>query len=340
MSFDTRLQARMQAAAEQVPGERIVFGEALARAHRARRSYRFAVAVAGTAVVAGLVAAGWALAGADAPKPIPPADEPTPTHTPSPTHTPPPVPPEEAEYDDGFPNNFDSGPLERALDDFLAAAAESDAAAMWNLMSDEARARFGDFDAFEEFAVEVNAETLGAWASATRTGMGFEGIELPTDEAGILVTVFGEVTQEGTTRPSQLIMPMRLSGSGENATVEIEAFTQEQFEVSATVDRGDRVASPVSPVDPLRVTRRPADTVYEARTPGAASAARINLVYEFDEPAMPVAPAPTELEVTADESVARWQPEGALPGNYMLVVAFVAEGGAIEVQTFPIRVTR
>ena len=326
MSFDSRLQARMQAAAEQVPGERIEFGEALARAHRARRSYRFAVALAGTAVVAGLVAAGWALAGADGPKPLPPVDSPTPTHSPSPT-------PSET-YDDGLPDNFNFSPVTRALDDFLVAAAESDAEAMWDLMSDEARARFDDFAAFEEFAIEVNAETLGAWASATRTGMAFEGIELPTEETGILVTVFGEVTQEGSTRNSHLIMPMRLSGSGRNATVEVDGFTQEQFEVTATVD-GES-----SSVDPRRVTRVPSDAAFEARTQGMASAARINLVYEFDEPAMPLLPAPTHLEVTPDESFARWQSEGGTPGNYALVVTFVAEGGAIEVQTFPVRVGR
>jgi hypothetical protein len=326
MSFETRLQARLQAAAEQVPGERIVFGDALARAHRARRIHRFAVAVAGTAVVAGLVAAGWALAGAEGPKPLPPVDEQTPTPTPTPTPS--------EEYDDGLPDDIDFAPLTAAVDDFLAAAADSDAAAMWDLMSDEARARFDDFAAFEEFAVEVNAETLGAWASATRSGMGFEGIELPTVETGILVTVYGEVTQEGSTRNSQLVMPMRLSGSGNDATVAIDAFTQEQFEVTATVD-GD-----ISSVDPLRVTRLPSDAAYEARAAGVASAARINLVLEFDEPAMPVAPAVTELEVTPDGSIARWQTEGALPGNYALVVAFVAEDGAIEVQSFPVRVTR
>ena len=324
MSFETRLQARMQAAAEQVPGERIVFGDALARAHRARRIHRFAVAVAGTAVAAGLVAAGWALVGADGPKPLPPVQTPSPTPSPTPS----------AEYDDGLPDDIDFGPLTRALDDFLAAAADSDAAAMWDLMSDEARARFGDFAAFEEFAVEVNAETLGAWASANRIGMGFEGIELPAEETGILVTVFGEVTQEGSTQNSQLVMPMRLSGSGKNATVEIEAFTQDQFEVTATVD-GD-----TSSVDPLRVTRLPSEAAYEARTSEMASDARINLVYEFDEPAMPVAPAPTDLEVTPDGSIARWRPEGVLFGNYALVVAFVSDDGAIEVTSFPVRVTR
>jgi hypothetical protein len=326
MSFETRLQARMQAAAEQIPGERIVFGEALARAHRARRSYRFAVAVAGTAVVAGLVAAGWALAGAEGPKPLPPVVEQTPTPTPTPTPS--------EEYDDGLPDDIDFGPLTRAVDDFLAAAAESDAAAMWDLMSDEARARFGDFAAFEEFAVEVNAETLGAWASANRTGMDFEGIELPGDDTGILVTMFGEVTQEGSTRASHLVTPVRMSGSGRNATVAIDAFTQPEFGVTAR-DGGDLVS-----LDSRRVTRLPSDAAYEARTAGVASDARIDLVHEFDEPAMPVAPAVTELEVTPDGSIARWQTEGALPGNYALVVAFVAEDGAIEVQSFPVRVTR
>ena len=333
MSFETRLRARMQAAGEQIPGRRIALGDALDRARRSRRNYRFAIALAGTAVTIGRIVAGVGLLRPEAPEPVPPADRRTTEPSPSPTPSRPPALDEM--HDDGLPDNLDFGPLTRAVNDFFAAAAASDAEELWALMSDEARARFDGFDAFSEFAVEVNAETLGAWAAAADVEMAFEGIELPTDEAGILVTVFGEVTQEGPPAPSQIVIPVRLSGSGQDATASIDAFTQADFEVTAISD-GDEV-----PLDGAGTPRLAPDARYEVRTGGRPSAARISLVYERSEPAQPVAPAPTELELTADGAVARWQTEGVgVQGRFALVAAFVAEDGAIEVRSYPVRIGR
>ena len=100
-------------------------------------------------------------------------------------------------------------------------------------MSDEARARFENFDAFAEFAVQVNGETMGAWARVANPEMAFYGIELPGDETGIITTLFGEVTQEGETKSSFISIPVRLDGSGNNVTATVDAFTLAEFEATA-----------------------------------------------------------------------------------------------------------
>jgi hypothetical protein len=327
MNIESRLRERFEAAGEQIPGGRLSFQDTLARAQRSRRRYRFAVAIAGAAVAVGVGVGIAALTGPERPNPFPPVESPSP----SPDRRSTPI---EELYDDGLPENFRFKPVLRVIDDFLAAAEASDAEALWSLMSDEARARFENFDAFAEFAVEVNGETMGAWARVADPEIGFHGIELPGDETGIIVTMFGDVTQEGQTTSSFISIPVRLAGSGNNATATVDAFTMGEFEVTA-VNGNNRRSLELG-----RLTRVRPRTSYEAVTDGRPSAARIDLVYEFDEPALPVLPEVPELEYTDTGAVARWGPDGALDGNYALVAAFVAEDGAIEVQSYPVRVRR
>jgi len=177
MNIESRMRERFEAAGEQIPGGRLSFQDTLARAQRGRRRYRFAVAIAGAAVAVGVAVGISALTGPESPRPLPPVESPTP----SPDRRPTPI---EELYDDGLPQDFRFGPVLRVIDDFLAAADASDAEALWSLMSDEARARFESFDAFAEFAVQINGETLGAWARVSDQEISFYGIELPSGETG------------------------------------------------------------------------------------------------------------------------------------------------------------
>ena len=329
MNIESRLRARFEAAGEQIPGGRLSFQDTLARAQRGRRRYRFAVAIAGAAVAVGVAVGIAAVTGPEGPSPTPPVDSPSPSPDPTPTR------PIEELYDDGLPEDFRAGPVLRVIDEFLAAAEASDAEALWSLMSDEASARFDDFDAFVEFAVQVNGETMGAWARVPDPEVAFYGIELPGDETGIITTMFGEVTQEGQTRSSFISIPVRLAGSGKNATATVDAFTMGEFETTA-ITGGNRRS-----LDLGRVTRVGSRTDYRVVTAGQATAARIDLVYEFSEPALPVLPGPTQLEYTDSGATASWGPEGVgARGNFALVAAFVAEDGAIEVQSYPVRIGR
>jgi hypothetical protein len=329
MNTESRLRERFEAAAEQIPGGRLSFQDTLARAQRDRRRYRFAVAIAGAAVAVGIAVGITALAEPERPSPRPPVNDPTP----SPDRTP--SRPIEELYDDGLPEDFRAEPVLQVLDDFLAAAEASDAEALWSLMSDEARARFDDFDAFAEFAVQVNGETMGAWARVADPEIAFYGIELPGEETGIITTMFGEVTQEGQTTSSFISIPVRLDGSGNNATATVDAFTMGEFEATA-VNGGNR-----RPLELGRLTRVGPRTSYEVATDGQPTAARIDLVYESNEPALPLLPGVPELEYTDTGAVARWGPDGVgVQGNFALVAAFVAEDGAIEVQAYPVRVGR
>jgi hypothetical protein len=164
--------------------------------------------------------------------------------------------------------------------------------------------------------------------------MAFYGIELPSGETGIITTMFGEVTQEGETRNSFISIPVRLDGSGNNATATVDAFTLAEFEATAVNGTNRRT------LELGRSIRVGPRTSYEVATEGRPTAARIDLVYESSEPALPVRPGVPELEYTDTRAVARWGPEGALPGNYALVATFVAEDGAMEVQGYPVRVGR
>jgi hypothetical protein len=329
MNIESRLRERFEAAGEQIPGGRLSFQDTLARARRDRRRYRFAVAVAGAAVAVGVAVGIAALAGPERPAPRPPVNEPTPSPDPTPTR------PIEELYDDGLPEDFRAEPVLRVIDDFLAAAEASDSEALWSSMSDEARARFDDFDAFAEFAVQVNGETMGAWARVTDPEIAFYGIELPGDETGIITTMFGEVTQEGQTTSSFISIPVRLAGSGNDATATVDAFTMGEFETTA-ITGGNRRS-----LDLGRLTRVGSRTDYRVATDGRPTAARIDLVYESNEPALPLLPGVPELEYTDTGAVARWGPDGVgVQGRFALVAAFVAEDGAIEVQSYPVRVGR
>jgi len=333
MGIESRMRKRFEAAGEQVPGGRLSFQDTLARAQRGRRRYQFAVAIAGATVAVGVAIGVAALTGPETPGPMPPVDRPTPSADPTPSED---LTPEEILDDmieDGLPEGFRSRPVMRVVLGFLAAAEASDAEALWSLMSDEARARFDDFDAFADFAVQVNGETMGAWAHVD-TEISFYGIKLPGDETGIIVTMFGEVTQEGQTRQGFISIPVRLTGSGSNATATVDAFTLAEFEASAITGGSHRT------LDLARRIRVVPETTYEVATEGRPTAARIDLVYEFSEPALPVLPGVTELKYTDTGAVAKWGPEPALTGNYALVAAFVAEDGAIEVQSYPVRMGR
>ena len=329
MNIESRMRERFEAAGEQIPGGRLSFQDALARAQRGRRRYRFAVAIAGTAVAVGVAVGIAALTGTESPRPLPPVDSPTP----SPDRTP--SRPIEELYDDGLPKDFPFRPVVRIIDEFLAAAEASDAEALWSLMSDEGRARFENFDAFAEFAVQINGETMGAWARVINPEMAFYGIELPSGETGIITTMFGDVTQEGETRSSFISIPVRLDGSGNNATATVDAFTLAEFEATA-VDGSNRRSLELG--RSIRVGPR---TSYEVATDGRPTAARIDLVYESNEPALPVLPGVPELRYTDTRAVAVWGPEGVgVQGNFALVATFVAEDGAMEVQSYPVRIGR
>jgi len=328
MNIESRLRERFEAAGEQIPGGRLSFQNTLERAQRGRRRYRLAVAIAGAAVAVGVAVGISALTGPEGQSPLPPVESPTP----SPDRRPTPI---DELYDDGLPEDFRFGPVLRVIDDFLAAAEASDAEALWSMMSDEARARFDDFDAFAEFAVQVNGETMGAWARVPDPEVAFYGIELPGDETGIITTMFGEVTQEGQTRSSFISIPVRLVGSGNDATATVDAFTMGEFETTA-ITGGNRRS-----LDLGRLTRVGSRTDYRVVTDGQPMAARIDLVYEFSEPALPVLPGPTQLEYTDTGAIASWGPDGVgVQGNFALVATFVAEDGAMEVQSYPVRIGR
>ena len=329
MNIESRMRERFEAAGDQIPGGRLTFQDTLARAHRGRRRYRFAVAIAGAAVAVGVAVGIAALTGPESPRRLPPVNSPTP----SPDRTP--SRPIEELYDDGLPEDFRFEPVLQVIDEFLAAAEASDAEALWSLMSDEARARFEDFDAFAEFAVQVNGETMGAWARVSDPQIAFHGIELPTGETGIITTMFGEVTQEGETMSSFISIPVRLVGSGNNATATVDAFTLGEFEASA-VDGDNRRSLELG--RSIRVGSR---TSYEVATDGRPTAARIDLVYERSEPALPVLAGVPELRYTDTGAIAEWGPDGVgVQGNFALVATFVAEDGAMEVQSYPVRIGR
>ena len=335
MNIESRLRERFETAGEQIPGGRLSFQDTLARAQRGRRRYQFAVAIAGAAVAVGVAVGVAALSGPETPRPIPPVESPTPTEDPTPSEDPTPEETLDGTIQDGLPEGFRFGPVTRVIDEFLAAAEASDAEALWSLMSDEARARFDDFDAFAEFAGQVNGETMGAWARVPDPEMAFYGIELPSGETGIITTMFGEVTQEGETRNSFISIPVRLDGSGNDATATVDAFTIGEFE-STAITGGKRRS-----LELARLTRVGPRTDYRVVTDGQPMAARIDLVYEFSEPALPVLPGPTQLEYTDTGAVASWGPDGVgVQGNFALVATFVAEDGAMEVQGYPVRVGR
>ena len=334
MGIESRMRKRFEAAGEQVPGGRLSFQDTLARAQRGRRRYQFAVAIAGAAVAVGVAIGVAALTGPETPRPMPPVDRPTPSEDPTPSEEPTPEETFDEAVQRGLPEGFQFRPVMRIMDDFLAAAEASDAEALWSLMSDEARARFDDFDAFADFAVQVNGETMGAWARAD-TESAYYGIELPGDETGVIVTMFGEVTQEGQTRQGFISIPLRLTGSGNNATVTVDAFTLAEFEATAITGSDRRT------LDLARRIRVVPETTYEVATDGSPTAARIDLVYERPEPALPVLPGVTELKYRDTGAVAEWRPEGVgVRGNFALVAAFVAEDGAIEVLGYPVRMGR
>ena len=181
----------------------------------------------------------------------------------------------------------------------------------------------------------MNGETMGAWARVPDPEMAFYGIELPSGETGIITTMFGEVTQEGETKNSFISIPVRLDGSGNNATATVDAFTLAEFE--ATVVNGNNRRM-LELGRSIRVSSR---TSYEVATDGRPTAARIDLVYEFSEPAVPVLPGVTELSYTDTGALAEWGPDGVgARGNFALVAAFVAEDGAMEVQSYPVRISR
>jgi hypothetical protein len=325
MNIESRMRERFEVAGEQIPGGRLSFQDTLARAQRGRRRYRFAVAIAGTAVAVGVAVGIASLTGPESPSPLPPVNSPTPSREPTPNRS------IEELNDDGLPVGFRAERVLRVIDRFLTSASASQAEAMWLLMSDEARARFENFDAFAEFAVQVNGETLGAWARVDDPEIAFYGIKLPGDETGIITTMFGEVTQEGQTKTGFISIPVRMGISD----ITVDAFTMGEFE--ATAVNGGRRRS----LDLGRSIRVGPQTSYEVATDGRPTAARIDLVYEASEPALPVLPGVPELRYTETGAVAEWGPEGVgVQGNFALVATFVAEDGAMEVQSYPVRVGR
>jgi len=128
---------------------------------------------------------------------------------------------------------------------------------------------------------------------------------------------------------------VRLDGSGNSATATVDAFTLAEFEATA-VDGSNRRSLELG--RSIRVGPR---TSYEVATDGRPTAARIDLVYESNEPALPLLPGVPELRYTDTGAVAVWGPEGvAVQGNFALVATFVAEDGAMEVQSYPVRIGR
>ena len=176
---------------------------------------------------------------------------------------------------------------------------------------------------------------MGAWAGVSDPRIAFHGIELPSGETGIITTMFGEVTQEGETKSSFISIPVRLDGSGNNATATVDAFTLAEFEASAldgdnrrSLELGRSIR--VGPRTSLRL--RPTDG--RRRRASIWSTSR-------SEPALPVLPGVPELRYTDTGAVAVWGPDGVgVQGNFALVAAFVAEDGAMEVQSYPVRIGR
>lgn len=224
MNFEEGLRASLKRAGAATSVSSIGFEETLARARRERRIYMVAVAGAAAALMAGGVVGATVLTQGP-PEPAPqdpvavitespspsvtetptpsqsPESSPTPTPTPSltsaatPTPTPTPTPTVTEGPGEEGQSLASAIPTVRA---WIKAIARGDSEAAWAMMSEGAKQRIGSIDEFQALSTELQ-EGLGAWASSPDVRYLLSNVESSEREAAVVVTLVGEVMQEGTT---------------------------------------------------------------------------------------------------------------------------------------------
>lgn len=193
---------------------------------------------------------------------------------------------------------------------WVAALGESDAEAAWSAMGNDARRHLGTRAAFDEMMTGL-AEGFGAWSAATPEHVLVTPLTTSGDGSLLVVTLVGEVHQEGVAQHRADAFVVRLAG---------DAIEVEPFDVAGEVEVvvPDETAGTTAVVDGDELV---------VVVPEGAEAPVLRL---DDGPSVVCGEdAGTEL-TTLDEAPGRrcaYSPEGGIePGQRVLTVAFTATG--------------
>ncbi|MGH2699841.1 MAG: hypothetical protein ACRDJL_11690 [Actinomycetota bacterium] len=193
MSIEDRLRTQLEHAATTIPVVTLDLEETLTKGRRARR-VAFARAAGAAAIVLGLGFAGatsWL--NGEAPRPIPPVDQ-SPSPAPSPTTAPRPTEQE----------------VESVLRSWLQAIQDGDEDAVWELMTEGARAELGR-EQFDQLMASALPEGMGAFADP-EVEVDLIALDQSEGDPGIVATVTGTVQREGAIEFAAEPIPLRIEG--------------------------------------------------------------------------------------------------------------------------------
>ena len=107
-------------------------------------------------------------------------------------------------------------PVEAADDTvrtWVAALAEGDLEAAWDLVAERSRAAIGGFEAFSDLRSAL-AEGFGAWAGADDDAFSVVPLDIGGDETLAVVILHGTIAQEGPPAPAAHAVPVRITSEG------------------------------------------------------------------------------------------------------------------------------
>ncbi len=299
MNFEEGLRASLKRAGAANPVSSVSFEETLGRARRERRIYMATVAGATAALIAGGVVGARALTSAPEPEPklppvasltqessprvtksatpseesvgeLMPAPSESPTASPSPT---PSVIRPTASPSPGPSPTVTEAPGEEAppeegqslastiptVKTWIDAIAQGDARGAWALMSAGAKDRIGSFEEFEARLPELQ-EGLGAWAESPDVRYYLSVVVSSDREAVAVVTLAGEVMQEGTITTRAQAVPVLVTNNVAYVDQSFEGAyfitpktpSENSAEGANSVGPGDTFAAYVSPSTGVR----------------------------------------------------------------------------------------
>jgi hypothetical protein len=196
---------------------------------------------------------------------------------------------------------------------WVAALAESDADAAWASMGPSSKQHLGTRAAFDELMTGL-AEGFGAWSAATPDRVLVTPVEVEGDGSLLIVTLVGEVEQDGVRQRRADAFAVRLA-DGEAQVEPFDAAGQVEMVVpDGSSDTGEALEG-----DELVVV-----------VPAGAAAPIVRL---DDGDALVCGKSPgtelTELDAVSGQRCS-FAPQGGIePGNRVLTVAFTTHDGAL-----------
>ena len=199
-------------------------------------------------------------------------------------------------------------PVEAAGDTvraWVAALAEGDLEAAWELVAERSRAAIGGYEAFSDLQSAM-AEGFGAWAGADDDAFSVVPLETGGDDALAVVILQGTIAQEGPPAPAADAVAVRTTSEG----TRVEPFLG------------------LGPVEhrPPPGTAVPADATLEALVP------MLNDVhFVVDDRAVEI---PLTEDAPGDRQLASLELDGSLePGPHSLTVVLTNPQGGIATST-------